>query len=147
MSFMSNNIVNSTFGGVCIINGVNYSQPRKGPCKLTITLEHLESGEKKQYEELYRTAPKTYSVEIHGNAKNVSTTLGNIVVKGQVNGPVKSSSGDIDVANAVHGNVNSTSGDITTQGNIGGNVNTTSGGVRSNGSIHGSVSTVSGSIR
>lgn len=64
-------------------------------------------------------------VTVNGSCESVATASGDINVKGEVKGNLKSASGDISCGNVL-GSVFSTSGDIECQ-NIGGCVNTVSG--------------------
>lgn len=68
------------------------------------------------------------TVTVNGDVDTLTTTSGDIIVKGSVTNSVKT-----------------TSGDVSVQGSVGGGVNTISGDVEAN-TIKGSCSTISGDI-
>lgn len=72
---------------------------------------------------------KVINITINGNADNVSTVSGDIVIKGNAGNTVTSTSGDIEIYGDVEGSVNTISGDVEAK------------------IISGSVSSISGNIK
>lgn len=128
-----------TIDGVTIVNGVENSEEIsiggtnfklddfKG--KITINVMGDVTG---------NVSTVVGGINVHKNAKKVSTVSGDIEIGGQVEGSVTSTSGDVTVSNAVHGGISTVSGDVSSH-TINGDVETMSGSikcVKSNGNIN-----------
>lgn len=75
------------------------------------------------------TDEKVINIVIKGDAKEVSLTSGNIIVKGSVEKDVHTTSGNINILGDIEGNVSTVSGDIIAN-TIKGNTSTVSGNIR-----------------
>ena len=85
------------------------------------------------------------SISIEGNSVDISSTTGNISVKGSVSGNISSTSGDIEVGESCK-DIYTNSGDIDVNGNAGGDISSTSGDIDIRGSVEGNVKSTSGDI-
>lgn len=70
-----------------------------------------------------------------------------IIVNEAVKGNISTSSGDIEVRGPVTGAVSSTSGNVNVSGGVDGDINSVSGDVKVDGEVKGSASTVSGDVK
>ena len=67
-------------------------------------------------------------VHVNGDVKRLSTTSGDVDVKGNVTGCIQTASGDVDVDGSVDGNITTASGDVSC-GRVSGSASTMTGDV------------------
>lgn len=103
-----NCVVGNTMGeNVLTVTGAKMSLPGKKldkPCTIKVSIKY-DDGDKEEKEYKYETPPDTFKVEVHGDAKDVDMTNGEITVDGTV-----SNMGITNGKSTIGGNVNTFKG-------------------------------------
>jgi len=69
-------------------------------------------------------------ITVTGDCHDLTTTNGNVDVKGNITNNVHTTNGDVTVHNNVNGNITTTTGDVVCNGAVGGNVQTELGNIK-----------------
>jgi cytoskeletal protein CcmA (bactofilin family) len=134
MKKIINRIVRSVIGSspgvsqICIGNGNIQCRGSVVSGKLTINGKEIDLGNETWIEDELITGD--IKIEITGDVNTVDASMGDVTVKGNVTGSVKTSQGNIVVEGNVEGDVKTSMGNITIKkGHSGGNVKTSMGSV------------------